>query len=306
MSSGSKAMRLSAAVVLLRRCAPASAGAANFEVLLAQRSSRMQSFASVYVFPGGVAEEADSALAAQQRPASSAPKVTAARELFEEVGILLGTHADDDKPHLARAVSMDDAARQQWQTRVHDDADSFAELLQDTATTPAVDALHHWVSFITPAIEKRRFHTDFFVAVVDDCDVAIDGGETVHYEWKTPAEAIRRNEAGEMALLPPQLYVLRGLSDFQDVDALVAHAAQRPALIPILPVHVPDDDVEGLVLVYPGDALHPLFPGAEGDRRRITATFPMGMGYVWDCNLDAEPTIEAWEQRQQQAKSSKL
>src|SRR5215467_10074102 len=64
-------LREAASVILLRRAKP------GFEVFLLRRHKRASFMASAFVFPGGAAEPGEDA------------RTAAARELFEEAGILL-------------------------------------------------------------------------------------------------------------------------------------------------------------------------------------------------------------------------
>ncbi|GBG24770.1 Nucleoside diphosphate-linked moiety X motif 19 [Hondaea fermentalgiana] len=307
------APRLSASVVLLRRKQAPSAGVKSsaeragvtkgakaaaendFEVLLAQRSSKMKAFSSMYVFPGGVAEDGDAGVASAYggQDKVDAAKLTGIRELFEEAGVLLT--AQDNKPGHAQAVVISKEETKEWQKRVHDDAAQFKPMLEKYRQAPALSALHYWITFITPVIEKHRFHANFFVAVVDNAEISLDGGETVRYTWASPREALDRHAAGKMALLPPQFYVLSALSEFARVNDLIESAAKRKPRLPIQPHAIPSKVDDRLTLVYPGDAKHPDYPGDASDVRRIHCSIPFGSGgYKWECNLEEEPTHESW------------
>jgi nucleoside diphosphate-linked moiety X motif protein 19 len=321
-----KLPRLSASVVLLRRRTLAAAAAARappppppeaascdsveeqeFEVLLAQRSSKMSSFSSMYVFPGGVAEEsADRAVAAAYSggaPPSdeSVAKVTGIRELFEEAGVLLcASEGGGARTHLAAAHNLPEREQRRWQQAVHADAGKFQELLQLVQRPPGLGGLHFFVTFITPLIEKRRFRTSFFVSFLDDSDdaqVVLDNTETVRYTWATPSEALRLNREGKMQMLPPQFYALNALSKFQRAEDVVASLRKAAPPLPILPHSIGlTDEGEQLILVYPGDQQHPEFPGNEGDLRRILCRVPLGTsGYEWVDNLSAVPTLANWK-----------
>jgi len=281
--------RTSSCVVLLRRVE--HEGGNDFEVLLAQRSKRLKAFSSLFVFPGGVEDEFDSDLAlrigANKRDAS---KITAIRELFEEAGVLL---AEKPGTPFAHAVTLQDQSV--WQKRVHDNAQDFEVLLKTVSSSPALSGLHYWVTFITPLVEKHRYITDFFIAVVDDASISIDGNETVRYIWASPTKALELNEQGKMALLPPQLYCLNTINKFKSANALVKHAMERPDRLPIQPHMIGHSENGEITLVYPGDEKHPQYPGGENDRRRIHATPPMGKGsFRWEINLKEEPTVLNW------------
>ena len=69
--------------------------------------------------------------------------------------------------------------------------------------------------------------------VVDDALVNIDGGETVEYKWIHPAQALKDNEDGIMAFLPPQYYVLSLLSAHKGIDSLINHFTGVPPPTPM-------------------------------------------------------------------------
>ena len=72
-------IREAASIILLRRQEPAEAktNEAAFEVFLLRRHRGASFMASAYVFPGGAADAGEDA------------RTAAARELFEEAGVLL-------------------------------------------------------------------------------------------------------------------------------------------------------------------------------------------------------------------------
>jgi nucleoside diphosphate-linked moiety X motif protein 19 len=331
-----KLPRLSASVVLLRRRALAAAAALRlqapaaeagseasavgeaseqeFEVLLAQRSRTMNSFSSMYVFPGGVAEEAaDRAVAAAHSGGAlpsdeSVAKVTGIRELFEEAGVLLcASEGGGARTHLAAAHNLPAREQRQWQQAVHADAGKFQELLRLVERPPALGGLHYFVTFITPLIEKRRFRTNFFVSFLDDSDdaqVVLDDTETVRYTWATPSEALRLNREGKMQMLPPQFYALNTLCRFRRAEDVIASLRKATPPLPILPHAIGlTEDGEQLVLVYPGDQQHPEFTGGAGDLRRIYCRVPLGAGgYQWVDNLPAVPTHANWKGKRPEGK----
>ena len=70
-------LREAASVILLRRASP------GFEVFLLRRRKGASFMASAFVFPGGATESGEDA------------RTAAARELFEETGVLLARDAGD-------------------------------------------------------------------------------------------------------------------------------------------------------------------------------------------------------------------
>ena len=280
--------RLSASVVLLRRTrrpvahAPAAktttATATPYEVLMVKRASQLKSFANLYVFPGGVTEPTDGP--SHERETA---KRCALRELFEETGILLTSASST----TAKVVRLPHDEAKAAQTRVNKEPTYFDALMRDHHVTPPTASMAFWVTFITPVIEPRRFRTEFFVALLDDSEstdgmaVHLDSNESVEFKWVTPHEAIAFNRAGNMRFLPPQFFVLSNIAAFADPAELMQRTLARDEAdepVEILPHAVSMDDKE-LVLAYPGDEAHPVFPGERAQRHRMHVAVPMGNGF---------------------------
>lgn len=201
--------REAASVILARRRGD------GFEVLLVRRHRKASFMSSAFVFPGGAAD-----------PGESDPRATAARELFEEAGVLLCA------PELAAG------AREEMRARLCEPGASLSELLADAGAALALEKLHYFAHWITPSVEPRRFSARFFVAELPAGQKpAHDRRETVELTWVTPNEAIAR--AGELRLPPPQVRTLSELGDAAaggGLDGLVAAVRARAAHPhPILP-----------------------------------------------------------------------
>lgn len=117
-------------------------------------------------------------------------KICAIRETFEESGLLLCTNANNVPKQELNA----------WRNRVHDDATQFKVMCEQYKISPDVDRLIPYSNWITPAIEKRRWNTHFFLTVLDQeytnqkeqdlyfKNVMADGKETVQFDWLKPEE----------------------------------------------------------------------------------------------------------------------
>ncbi|HEY2429635.1 MAG TPA: NUDIX hydrolase, partial [Acidimicrobiales bacterium] len=83
----------------------------------------------------------------------------------------------------------------------------------------------HWTP---PDGAPRRFMTWFFLAPVREAvEVIIDMGEIHDHGWLTPADALRRRDAGEYELAPPTWMTLARLAAAADVDAALEEARGR-------------------------------------------------------------------------------
>ncbi|MEU7956480.1 NUDIX hydrolase [Micromonospora humida] len=252
--------RVAATVLLLR---PAGT---DFEVYVIRRVAAM-AFGGVYAFPGGGVDPSDSEAHldwAGPDPATWAGRLgvtpeaaravvcAAAREVFEEAGVLL---AGPDPDTVVGDVSGDDweAARQDLEARRR----GFAGLLAERQLTLRSDLLLPWSRWITPEFEPRRFDTYFFVALLPRGQRTRDvSGEADHTMWVRPADALARARAGELTMLPPTLVTLAEVvaaaaggaaaggagAGGGGLAAVARASAARDAATPVTPrLHVAED-----------------------------------------------------------------
>ena len=198
MSDPQYATPRAAATVILIRERP---GHGALEIFLIRRPGKASFMSSAYVFPGGAADPGESDL-----------RVTAARELFEEAGVLLAR-----KP-------VDAETSASWRKTLHAHEPTPAGLLEAID----VDRLHYYAEWITPSHSRKRFAATFYIAVLDDGqEPTIDNQEAVASAWVTPQEALAR--VGELHLHPPQLRTFIDLRDIADqgLSAVLADAETR-------------------------------------------------------------------------------
>jgi 8-oxo-dGTP pyrophosphatase MutT (NUDIX family) len=209
------ALREASSVILLRR-APADQGPEGFEVFLVRRRRGASFMASAFVFPGGGADPGEDA------------RTTAARELFEEAGVLLAR--DAGKASETLQIQTLEVLRR----RILDGANA-AVVLDKAGLEWSTDALVPWSHWITPSIEPKRFSARFFVCELPSGQVpSFDAIETVEELWVRPADAVAR--AGELALPPPQVRTCWELAELPTIEAVIAEGrarAEEPH--PILP-----------------------------------------------------------------------
>jgi len=207
-------LREAASVILLRRAEPGSE--AGFEVFLLRRHRQAKFMASAFVFPGGGAESGEDA------------RTAAARELFEEAGVLLARDSGDGAETLQ--VQTQEGLRK----RILGGANA-AMALAKAGLEWSTDALVPWSHWITPSIEPKRFSARFYVCELPSGQVpSFDDIETVDQVWVRPADALAR--AGELQLPPPQVRTCWELAQLPTVEAVVAEGrarAEEPH--PILP-----------------------------------------------------------------------
>jgi 8-oxo-dGTP pyrophosphatase MutT (NUDIX family) len=235
--------------------------------------------AGAHVFPGGQLALADSAgdVAAlcdgvgQMRERmdgvleddARAFRVAAARELYEEAGILLARNRDG-KPVGERKgdIAALDKGRDALAA-----GRPFAALLGAERWRLALDWLTLFAHWVTPDIEPRRFDAYFFLAVEPEAqDASHCGRETSLGVWIRPADAVARCLAGEIALAPPTWTTLRQLEPFGSVDEAVTWA--RSTTVPRIQ---PAFGFEGTtrIVMLPGDPHVPAVPGFEARETRF-------------------------------------
>ncbi len=177
----------------------------------------------MYVFPGGRVEAGDG------DDADRSHRLAAVRECFEEAGVLLartssGVHVSDGHPALAARHG------------VHDGSVDLVSLCAEHALVLAFDELV-WVShWITPIGEARRFDTRFYLAPAPREQTSQhDDNETIASLWARPGDALARQAAGELTMMPPTIKNLQFLTEFADTEAAMAVAHALPPPQRILP-----------------------------------------------------------------------
>ncbi len=212
-----------AAVILIRH----KTDKTNPEVFWVQRSDKLAFLGGFYAFPGGQLDSTDSEATVLNcgDPQQAAMISCAARELFEELGVLLARGADLlTKGQRASLLDDLESGRMAWPALLkHYD-------LQLDANDYTFAG--RWV---TPPFSLRRFDTWFFLV---NCPPKqqphVHGdGELAHGEWVRAAEGFQRWERSEVLAVPPILHALSTLaggmgSDLVDRFLAVPHAHAEP------------------------------------------------------------------------------
>ena len=231
--------RPAATVMLIRD------GRSPLEIFLMRRHSAMEFVAGVMVFPGGGVDDRDrTADVAWHGPdrqwwaerfgvdpdLASALVCAAARETFEECGVLFAGAADD--PDLL----VDDASvYREQRAALENKSLSFAEFLRSENLMLRADLLRPWANWVTPKEERtRRYDTYFFVGALPGGQRADgDNTETDKADWVTPRAALDDFAEGRSFLLPPTWTQLDAL-DGRTVPEVLAVERQIVAIEPSL------------------------------------------------------------------------
>jgi 8-oxo-dGTP pyrophosphatase MutT (NUDIX family) len=258
-----------AATVVVLRDSPAGP-----EVFMVRRHEGTAFMGGAHVFPGGRVDAGDYGgdaewcdgvpHAVRQLPDLTnddaiAYHVAAARELFEEAGVLLARNAAGEFVSLAAAAEHE--RFKQDRTRVHDGETTLRAVLERGHLRLALDALVLFAHWVTPPIDTRQFDTRFFMTRVPPHQTpAHDDTETTHSVWLTAPIAIAQSQSGAIVLPPPTWSTIRELEPFATVDAALAWARTR-RVVGRQPLLLEQEGVR--MLVVPGDPLHPQPAGDE-------------------------------------------
>lgn len=230
MSSARTAPRPAATIILLRD------GAHGPEVFMLQRSQGSAFLPGAYVFPGGALDASDHDPRAAQRvrgltDAEASAKlgvasgglaywIAAARECFEEAGILLAVDASGTPVAPGRVARLAHLREPMNAGRL-----AFAAMLEAEDLYVPADAIVYFSHWITAAGRPRRFNTRFFVALAPAGQGGVhDQAETVHSLWISPREALARHERDEIEIIYPTRVSLGDLARFTTAAAALEYA----------------------------------------------------------------------------------
>ena len=269
------AVRDAATVMLVRD------GREGLEVFMLQRTLKAVFASGMYVFPGGAVDDADRSPDVESwcdgltdRQASGVLEVAAGglaywiaaiRECFEEAGVLLARRPDGafvrfDEPEVESRYLAHRSAVHSGQLRLID-------LCADEGLRLATDDIHYVSHWITPIGERRRFDTRFFVARAPQAQEPLhDEHETIASLWVRPADALARQERGDLAMIAPTMKNLELLVPHATADEVLAATAslgRPPAIQPKLRL----DDDGRVEVVMPSDPDFADLPELDQPRR---------------------------------------
>jgi 8-oxo-dGTP pyrophosphatase MutT (NUDIX family) len=144
--------------------------------------------------------------------------MTAARETFEEIGLLFA-----DRP-----VHADELAA--LRHAMHAGEIAFGDVLERFDVSIDASQLQYFSRWITPKGEMatRRFDARFFIARAPEDQVAeADATEVLDGRWFAPSEALAANARGEINLIFPTIKHLERIAPYRTVDALLAFARTK-------------------------------------------------------------------------------
>ena len=217
-SSTVTAPKDAAAVILIRHNTDPN----NPEVFWVKRSEKLAFLGGFHAFPGGQIDADDATVQVRNapNPETAAMLSGAARELFEELGVL-AVRGGETLTKGQRVSLLDDleSGRMSWPALLDHynlqlDADDFT-------------FVGRWV---TPPFNARRFDTWFYLV---NCppkqEPQVVAGELAEGEWRTARDAYARWMRDEVVAVPPTLHALRMLGDGMTADLVDRFLSRREA-----------------------------------------------------------------------------
>ena len=231
-----------AATVILAR--DASEG---LEVYMTRRQDYLRFMGGYYVFPGGKVDPADiggdilrcldgfGPERALERmagigdpPRALGFMVAAARELYEEAGVLLakdaeGRPADLSDPKLGPGLA-------ELRKRLQADEITLPELLKASGLRLDLGDMWWFAHWITPATSPRRFSTHFYLAGLPEGQLASAFEEEISdARWVSPRKALDMWRSREWDMIPPTVASLDTLSRYGGVADALADFSKPPS-----------------------------------------------------------------------------
>lgn len=235
----------------------------GLEVLVQERHVETDFVGGALVFPGGRVEESDRVLDPELwvggDPADIGARmgtdargglgllVAAARESFEEAGLLFAVGADGE-PIPAEVLDDPEVEAARAALAARDDGGDLAALLRRKHLRLQLGGFHPLAWWVTPEGMHRRYDTRFFVAAVPAAQVDAarsDRVETTSARWLTPAACLAGGEEGRFTIIFPTRKVLGELAQHATVEDLQAavHDRHPPRIQPEI------IEVDGTVMV---------------------------------------------------------
>jgi len=191
-----------AAIILLRH----DTDPEDPEVFWVQRGFRLAFLPGFRAFPGGQIDAGDAEVDVRNapNPETAAMISGAARELFEELGVLVA-RGGDALTTGQRASLLDDleSGRMSWPA-----------LLQHYELSLDADDFTYVGRWVTPPFNARRFDTWFFlVQCPPKQEPKVIAGELESGEWRSARDAYDRWMRDLVVAVPPTLHALRTLGE---------------------------------------------------------------------------------------------
>lgn len=235
MNTQAAAVRQASTMLLLRD------GKEGMEVFMVVRHHQIDFASGALVFPGGSIDADDHEVVKTTEffsggdgldAAALAFRVGAARETFEECGILLAREKGSQQ--LVSAARADKIAASH-RAALNEGKTKFSDILASESLVLALDLLVPYAHWITPVGMPKRFDTHFYLAVAPADQVgAHDGSESVDSVWVTPDAAVEGAKTGKFKLVFATERNLIKLARHPSIAATLDSARKEP-VVTVLP-----------------------------------------------------------------------
>jgi 8-oxo-dGTP pyrophosphatase MutT (NUDIX family) len=191
-------------------------------VYLTKRPITMKFMGGFYVFPGGAVEKNDQIINSdfvknglETLSINLSHYIAAARELFEEVGILLSSKKDGSPVQLPKKRAV------KYRKELLAGEISFIQILEEENLFFDPLCLTYFGQIITPEESPIRFDTRFFLAKLPQGqNPEPDRREIDEAFWVKPEEALAAFQNKKIKLAPPTILTLQAIIHFQNTGIL--------------------------------------------------------------------------------------
>jgi 8-oxo-dGTP pyrophosphatase MutT (NUDIX family) len=185
------------------------------------------------VFPGGKVDAGDSDpawadLAAIDAQSERTYIVAAARETFEEAGLVLARKRGTQSMIAAQEAH---ALVERYRAPILAGSSRFRDLIAGEGLQLATDLMVPFAHWITPESLPKRFDTYFYLVAAPVEQLGVhDGSESVEGIWITPQQALRDGEAGSRTLVFATQMNLVKLARYRTVAEAVSASRAAPVV----------------------------------------------------------------------------
>ncbi|XP_023306074.2 acyl-coenzyme A diphosphatase NUDT19 [Lucilia cuprina] len=265
----------------------------NYQFLLAKRAAAIAFAPDHYVFPGGafdakaddniewlqyfeafgISKEDLQKLSLQHLPNRPKPlmtngrnlcrdislRITAIREAFEEVGLLLCLNRDDLRSkHKIHSSFKHNFDRSYWQDKVHNNALEFLNLCKYMDVVPDLWSLQEWSMWRSPPAARKKYDTAIYIVTLENQpQLLLEPTEVEKELWATPTASLKLYKDRTIWLAPLQFYEISRLSNVLNWSKLQAFVKERNSKGSTLIMLAYFRCTDYLVGTLPGDDCYP-------------------------------------------------